>query len=153
MAGPEALTTPCNSRIRESKNVQMSPAKAPPLASAERTVQVVGASEAGQFLAPKVTTHSILIPGINRASTERRFAVPATGLSAYVIESSVSASRKVGSTVQSVNLHGHKAQIVDVEFLASLSTDPLHILGICDTDSVVFLWFLTLKGFPEGEST
>lgn len=152
-AGPEELSTPRNSRIRESTNVQMSPPKAAPLASAVRTVQVVGASEAGQYLAPKVTTHSILIPGTNRASTGRRFAVSATGLSAYVIDSSVRASRKVGSAVQSVNLRGHKAQIVDVEFLPSLATDPLHILGTCDTDSVVFLWFLTLRGLPEGEGT
>eukprot|EP00170_Pyropia_yezoensis_P000654 contig_3075_g655 len=151
-SGPGALNTPRNSRIRESTNVQMSPPKPAPLASTVRTVEVVGASEAGQYLAPKVITHSILIPGTSRASTGRRFAVSATGLSAYVIDSSVRASRKVGSVVQSVNLRGHKAPIVDVEFLPSLATDPLHILGTCDTDSVVFLWILTLKGLPDGES-
>ncbi|GAB0489670.1 hypothetical protein MMPV_000895 [Pyropia vietnamensis] len=151
VAGPDAVSTPRNSRIRESANVQMSPPKPAPLAPSVRTVQVVGASEASQYLAPKVTTHSILIPGTSRASTGRRFAVSATGLSAYVIDSTVRASRKVGSVVQSVNLRGHKAPIVDVEFLPSLATDPLHILGTCDTDSVVFLWFLTLKGLPDGE--
>eukprot|EP00168_Porphyra_purpurea_P010366 TRINITY_DN2552_c0_g1_i6.p1 TRINITY_DN2552_c0_g1~~TRINITY_DN2552_c0_g1_i6.p1 ORF type:complete len:481 (-),score=172.98 TRINITY_DN2552_c0_g1_i6:358-1800(-) len=131
----------------------MSPPKASPPSTAVRTVQVVGASEASQCLAPKVTTHSILIPGTGRSSTGRRFAVSSTGLSAYVIDSSVRASRKVGSVVQSVSLRGHKAPIVDVEFLPSLATDPLHILGTCDTDSVVFLWILSLRGLPDAGSS
>lgn len=39
---------------------------------------------------------------------------------------------------------GHEQQIVDLEFLASTAAapHPVFVLGSCDTDGVVFLWFL-----------
>lgn len=49
---------------------------------------------------------------------------------------------------QSLTLRGHAAPVVDVEFLPSSPSDPLHILGTADTDSVVFLWALTLRAAP-----
>jgi len=39
-------------------------------------------------------------------------------------------------------LKGHKASIVDMEFLPTPQDSPIFTLGTCDQDGVVFLWFL-----------
>lgn len=41
-------------------------------------------------------------------------------------------------------LKGHPNQIVDLEFLATPPTSPIYVLGTCDKDGVVFLWFMCI---------
>lgn len=119
--------------------------------------------------------HSLLIPAVRRPGTPtgRRYAVHSVaGLSAFVTGNLIRVSRRssgpaaaaaggggaagasaagsqVGAIppgVSSVVLRGHKAPVVDLEWLPSAPGEVLSTLGSCDQDGVVFLWFVTVDG-------
>lgn len=91
----------------------------------------------------------IAIPGTKRPSSRRSACNPATHISAYLVRdkntevlNSISVALKRKARVMGVTLKGHHSSIVDVEFLQTPSTSPVHVLGSCDRDGVVYLWFL-----------
>lgn len=91
----------------------------------------------------------IMIPGTKRPVSRRVAANHATGIRAMVVPDKASNSGtllKVSlmreQRVLYHTLKGHNAPIVDVEFLKTGSVIPVHVLGSCDRDGVVFLWFL-----------
>lgn len=138
-----------------------------------------------------MASQTLTIPGNNRPTLRRSAKDVASGLSAYVISrpaprqsappppppastdgadpapapapspSLVSVSLKRGARLVGCTLAGHKAAVVDMEFLtvpgAYLSSaeareaarvpgsdSEMYVLGTCDEDGVVFLWFLEI---------
>lgn len=97
----------------------------------------------------------IVIPGTNRQSSSRKVACNrSTGIKALVIRDRTSGKQtllKVSlmrqQRVMYLTLTGHQSDIIDLEFLqcspsSSSSTNNIHVLGSCDRDGVVYLWFL-----------
>lgn len=138
-----------------------------------------------------MASQSLTIPGNNRPTLRRSAKDVASGLSAYVISrpaprqsapppspptldngadhapaqapspSLVSVSLKRGDRLVGCTLAGHKAAVVDMEFLTVPgahrspaeareaarvpgSDSEMYVLGTCDEDGVVFLWFLEI---------
>lgn len=120
----------------------------------------------------KPPSQTITIPGLGRPTLRRAAKDPESGLSAYLVADAaavlcnVTVSLKRGDRLVGAILKGHTAPIVDMEFLSSFPTrhpEPsysaasatadsfsgdsshfpdIYTLGTCDSDGVVFLWFL-----------
>eukprot|EP00178_Gracilaria_changii_P015523 TRINITY_DN434_c0_g1_i1.p2 TRINITY_DN434_c0_g1~~TRINITY_DN434_c0_g1_i1.p2 ORF type:complete len:415 (-),score=89.19 TRINITY_DN434_c0_g1_i1:10913-12157(-) len=91
----------------------------------------------------------ITIPAPNRATTRRSAQNPSVSISAFVVRdkhshnaSNVSVSLKRNDRFMGLTLKGHVADVVDLEFLCTTPRDEVHVLATCDTDGVVYLWFL-----------
>lgn len=119
-----------------------------------------------RVVAGKPPAQTITIPGVDRPTLRRAAKDHASGLSAYLVANAagvlcnVTVSLKRGERLVGAILKGHNAPIVDMEFLsdtqptnsANLSSNftsqhdlppaQIYILGTCDADGVVFLWFL-----------
>lgn len=91
----------------------------------------------------------IVIPGTKRPTSRRTASNPGSGIKAMIIpdkDTKISTKLKVSlmrdNRVLYQTLSGHEAAIVDLEFLQTPPFTPIHVLGSCDRDGVVFLWFL-----------
>lgn len=126
-----------------------------------RSARVVGvASTPDRKTRAKPQAQTITIPGANRPTVRRSAKDVASGLSAYLVQGAelgacnISVSLKRDSRLVGTTLKGHRAPIVDMEFLAALAAvdgedastkiggRDVYTLGTCDKDGVVFLWFL-----------
>lgn len=104
---------------------------------------------------PPASSHPsvITIPGTKPPASRRYASNPATHITAYVLPgggadtaagslSTVRVALKRNTRLLGCTLDGHDAPIVDLEFLQTPPGSPIHVLGSCDRDGVVFLWFL-----------
>lgn len=102
----------------------------------------------------------IAIPGASPTRTNRRSATnPLARLSAYVVRDAnlqdaplvaIKVVIESRSRLLGVFLSGHHAPIVDLEFLPTSSENRVHVLGSCDQDGIVYLWFLYVEKDPLG---
>lgn len=114
------------------------------------TVQTAG-------LIPTSPTSSavVAIPGSGTRGSSRRHAKNhAANLSAYVVsntvqktapDAAITVSMKKGTRLLGLALKGHTAPVVDLEFLATDVAAPVHVLGSCDQDGIVYLWFMYVE--------
>lgn len=97
----------------------------------------------------------IAIPGSSPNRTNRRSATnPRARLSAYVVRdirlpdaplATINVAIKANTRLLGLSLKGHIAPIVDLEFLQTPADTPVHVLGTCDEDGIVILWFLQVE--------
>lgn len=91
----------------------------------------------------------ISIPGTKRSSARRSASNPSAGISAFVVPerkaetlSTIKIALKQNGRVMGLTLNEHDASIVDLEFLQTPASTPIHVLGSCDRVGVVKLWFI-----------
>lgn len=91
----------------------------------------------------------ITIPGTNRPSARRSASNHAAGITAFIVPeakleqlSTIKIALKQNGRVMGLTLSAHDASIVDMEFLQTPASTPIHVLGSCDRNGVVKLWFI-----------
>lgn len=113
------------------------------------------AQTAGLISTSPTSASVVAIPGTGIKGSSRRHAKNhAANLSAYVVsntvqqrapDAAITVSMKKGNRLLGLALKGHNAPVVDLEFLATDATAPVHVLGSCDQEGIVYLWFLYLE--------
>lgn len=100
---------------------------------------------------PRPKPFLITIPGTIRSSSRRSATNPTAGITAFVVpekETGILCTVKIAlrkdGRVLGLTLKEHEAPIIDLEFLQTPHGTPIHVLGSCDRDGVVKLWFLYL---------
>lgn len=98
----------------------------------------------------KDPTPSIIpIPGSKRQTARRHAQNPPTSATAFVVPDkandkscAIKCAVKRKGRVLGLILKGHNEDIVDIEFLQTDADASIFVLGSCDKEGVVFLWFI-----------
>lgn len=110
---------------------------------------------AGLISTSPASSAVVAIPGSGVRGSSRRHAKNHTAnLSAYVVpntvqqrapDAAITVSMKKGNRLLGLALKGHTAPVVDLEFLGTDVGAPVHVLGSCDQDGIVYLWFMYVE--------